>query len=367
MIADENSDMDSLAGGDDDNEDSGVIGDFRVMEHSKDEDDQPLMATLGAGESSILVPHIPTDAIKSVEEGLDCSPRPMDTGRSIMMTPRIFDEGTAVEALVGGKNHFYPGVITEVTGIADAYDMDFEDGDFQVGVTLERIRWPNGVSGTYAIGSQVEVYYNREENWFPASIVKVRLGSPVYTVEYEDGEVEHRVIQDLIRTSAPQETGDKLSIVTESITPRLSSRLEAGAKIFGNFQGKGNWFLAHITKGRGDRTFDVQFDDGEYEVRVNKDRMALLRQDISFGRTGQPPSSTNSADSPAVFAVPSLTMNTRVFARFGKGPQWYPGRVEADREDGTYDILYDDSERESNVQRTFIAVVGDSERSPRGR
>jgi hypothetical protein len=52
---------------------------------------------------------------------------------------------------------------------------------------------------------------------------------------------------------------------------------------------------------------------------------------------------------------PALTVGSAVHARFGGGPHWFGGAVtKAHSDDGTFDILYDDTDREEHVHSHLI-------------
>ena len=53
------------------------------------------------------------------------------------------------------------------------------------------------------------------------------------------------------------------------------ARLEEGAKVEGNYRGRGKWYAGKISRDRLDGTFDVDYDDGEKETRVDKDLIRL--------------------------------------------------------------------------------------------
>lgn len=57
-------------------------------------------------------------------------------------------------------------------------------------------------------------------------------------------------------------------------------RIEEGSKVEGNYRGKGKWYTGKVTRDRRDGTFDVAYDDGESESRVDE---ALLRPLVGRG------------------------------------------------------------------------------------
>ena len=57
-----------------------------------------------------------------------------------------------------------------------------------------------------------------------------------------------------------------------------------------------------------------------------------------------------------------ITQNMRIECRFGLTPTFYPGRVEAIAEDGTYEIVYDDGDREVDVTRRRLRLPDQRQR-----
>ena len=57
-----------------------------------------------------------------------------------------------------------------------------------------------------------------------------------------------------------------------------------------------------------------------------------------------------------------ITQNMRIECRFGLTPTFYPGRVDAIAEDGTYEIVYDDGDREVDVTRRRLRLPDQRQR-----
>ena len=62
-----------------------------------------------------------------------------------------------------------------------------------------------------------------------------------------------------------------------------------------------------------------------------------------------------------------LREGAKVEARYRGRSKWYKGKVDRDRGDGTYDIAYDDGERETRVSKDLIKSVDSDSESDRGR
>ena len=57
-------------------------------------------------------------------------------------------------------------------------------------------------------------------------------------------------------------------------------RLEEGSKVEADYRGRGKWYAGRITRDRGDGTYDIVYDDGESEARVQE---AMIRVTKSNG------------------------------------------------------------------------------------
>ena len=87
-----------------------------------------------------------------------------------------------------------------------------------------------------------------------------------------------------------------------------------------------------IRDSRGDDTYDIAYDDGERELRVAK---RLIRK-LDGG----------SSD--------SFREGDKVEADYRGRGKFYKGKISRDRGDDTYDIAYDDGERETRVAKRLI-------------
>jgi hypothetical protein len=55
--------------------------------------------------------------------------------------------------------------------------------------------------------------------------------------------------------------------------------------------------------------------------------------------------------------VIKFKVGDKVFANFEKTGIWYPGKIEKDNENGTYNIKYDDGDKENNVETENIRPI----------
>merc|ERR1719197_51751 len=113
-----------------------------------------------------------------------------------------------------------------------------------------------------------------------------------------------------------------------------SDSFREGDKIEADYRGRGRFSPGKIKSSRGDDTYDIDYDDGERETRVAK-RLIRSKEGGS------------SSDD-------KIREGDKVEARYRGREKYYPGKITRDRGDGTYDISYDDGERETRVEERLI-------------
>ncbi len=198
----------------------------------------------------------------------------------------------------------------------------------------EKEKEPQSKPGQFTEGQKVEANYRGRGKFYPARIRRDRQDG-TYDVDYDDGESETRVKEDLIRSVDP--SGEKTE--TESKPGQFTE----GQKVEANYRGRGKFYPARIRRDRQDGTYDVDYDDGESETRVKED---LIR---SVDPSGE---KTETESKPGQF-----TEGQKVEANYRGRGKFYPARIRRDRQDGTYDVDYDDGESETRVKEDLIRSV----------
>ena len=151
----------------------------------------------------------------------------------------------------------------------------------------------------------------------------------MYDIDYDDGEKETRVSEELIRSLESGGGGRDSS-------PSRRTRLEEGMKVKANYKGKGKMFGGTIKRDNRDGTYDISYDDGDREMGVRE--ADIEAQDGGGGGGGGA----------------GLREGDKVEARYRGKSKYYPGRISRDRGDGSYDIDYDDGEKETRVAEDLI-------------
>ena len=166
-------------------------------------------------------------------------------------------------------------------------------------------------SDRFREGDKVEADYRGRGKFYPGKVDRDR-GDDTYDIAYDDGERETRVSKRLIRKR------DR----SRSRSPRGGSGFREGDKVEADYRGRGRYYPGKIDRTRGDDTYDIAYDDGERETRVAK---RLIRK-------------KGGSRSPSPKRGRKLREGAKVQARYRGRSKFYPGRIERDRGDGTYDI-----------------------------
>ena len=178
-----------------------------------------------------------------------------------------------------------------------------------------------GSSDKLREGDKVEADYRDRGKFYPGKITRDR-GDETYDISYDDGEREIRVAKRLIR----KKRGSSRSR-SPSRSPRGggSDRLREGDAVEADYRGRGRYYPGKISRDRGDDTYDIAYDDGERETRVSK---RLIKKKGGGSRSPSPKRGRK------------LREGAKVQARYRGRSKFYPGRIERDHGDGTYDLAY---------------------------
>jgi len=270
-----------------------------------------------------------------------------------------FKAGTQVKAKFAGKKWF-KGKITRVREDG-TYDVLYEDGDNERKVKSEWVRAleeesakpkdgaekkpKEGVVRLKA-GTQVKAKFGGKK-WFKGKITRAN-DDGTYDVLYEDGDRERGVKSDWVRVAAEEESAKSKDDAEEN-TEEAAARFKAGTQVKAKFAGK-KWFKGKITRVRDDGTYDVLYEDGDNERKVKPEWVRAIEEE-----SAKPKKDTekNSDEASA-----GLTAGTRVKAKYG-GKKWFKGKITRVNDDGTYDVLYEDGDRERGVKEKWVRPLED--------
>jgi len=125
----------------------------------------------------------------------------------------------------------------------------------------------------------------------------------------------------------------------------------AGAAVEARYRGRDKWYPGVVARVRSDGSCNIDYDDGEKELSVAPE---LIRA-VGGSRGGRSPKKSSSG---------SLREGSKVKGNYRGRGKFYAGVISRDRGDGTYDIDYDDGEKETRVKADLIESVGGGGRSP---
>lgn len=124
---------------------------------------------------------------------------------------------------------------------------------------------------------------------------------------------------------------DAVNLVIDEV-PRFAT----GARIEAKYKGKSvRYFPGLISKVNDDGTYDILYDDGDKETGAKAEHIRVPENKPSE----------------------RFATGARIEAKFkGQSVRYYPGVISNANDDGTYDILYDDGERENGAKAEHIRI-----------
>jgi hypothetical protein len=275
-----------------------------------------------------------------------------------------YREGDKVEARFKGKTRWFKGTIDSVNRDG-TYDVRYEDGDRERDVIAEHIRSIDGAdrrdresrgastssSTSYREGDKVEARFKGKTRWFKGTIESLNRDG-TYDVRYEDGDRERDVIAEYIRSI---DGGARRDRDTRSLSPSSSSSYREGDKVEARFKGKTRWFKGTIESVNRDGTYDVRYEDGDREREVIAEYIRSV--------DGETRNRGGRGDSPRPSSPSSIELGDRIEARFRGKSKWFKGKVEHVNRDGTFDIVYEDGDRERDVVSEHVRRIEHAGRS----
>ncbi len=337
-----------------------------------------------------------------------------DVSRNIAKEFKTIKVGTKVESRYGGKSKFYPATIKRDYGNG-TFDLLYDDGDREFRVSKDLIRITQFLKekdtefrdakmsnqslegrseergkqqyrssyikrenksddesfeadkGNLYIGCAVECQYKGLSEYYPARIQAAH-GDGTFDIAYEDGDQEFRVKKHLIRMTENKSDmftkNESMGILRNKhdFVSKQSDRYEedyslrgarlgsdcylVGSKVEANFMNQGVYYPGQIISiGVNACNYDIKYDDGDMEQNVPKDNIRLIESE----RPSHPK---------MMFPLPvakqsKIPIGCRVRARFQQGHEFFPGTI-LSCTGNTYDILYDDGDREFGVREEFI-------------
>jgi len=265
--------------------------------------------------------------------------------------------GDRVEARYKGGSKFYKGKISRVN-VNGSYDISYDDGDSERGVKARDVRRLGGGNKSARMGrgtsprdeededtplgrgDRVEARYKGGSKFYKGKIQRVNVNGS-YDISYDDGDSERGVKARDVRRLG----GKKVRLspsASKRTSPRSSSRLGVGSRVEAKYKGGSKFFKGKITKENLDGSFDIDYDDGDRERRVPARNIRSL----------DPVGMDSGVETPEDDM--ELARGDKVEAKYKGGRKYYKGEITRVNVDGSYDIRYDDGDRETRVKRSSI-------------
>ena len=249
-----------------------------------------------------------------------------------------------VEADYKGKGKYYKGKITRVRQDG-TFDIKYDDGDVEFGKRESEIRSleddrrdrdrDSPRRGKLEEGMKVEADYKGKGKYYKGKITRVRQDG-TFDIKYDDGDVEFGKRESEIR-SLEDDRRDR-----DRDSPRRG-KLEEGMKVEADYKGKGKYYKGKISRDNRDGTFDIKYDDGDEEFGKRESQIRSLEGSSRSGSGGS-----------------RLEEGMKVEANYkGKG-RYYKGKIARDNRDGTFDITYDDGDKEYAKREADIRSLEDA-------
>lgn len=113
---------------------------------------------------------------------------------------------------------------------------------------------------------------------------------------------------------------------------------EEGQKVEARFRGRAKWFKGKVQRVNRDGTYDIEYEDGDNERDVAADMVRALEE-----------------SKPA--APKAFEEGQTVEGRFKGGAKWFKATITRVNRDGTYDLTYEDGDKERDVAAEHVRQV----------
>ena len=127
----------------------------------------------------------------------------------------------------------------------------------------------------FDIGDKVKVDYKRSGRFYRGKIMR-KMNSGKYNILYDDGETENDVEESRIELIEKSETSRRRNEnAYESQTEGTTNNIQEGSKVEANYRGRGRYYPGRVSRVRLNGTMDIDYDDGEKEIGVDRDNVRL--------------------------------------------------------------------------------------------
>lgn len=120
--------------------------------------------------------------------------------------------------------------------------------------------------------------------------------------------------------------------------PAAVAKFAVGTKVEARWKG-GSWYKGTVSAIAADGTYSINYDDGDKESGVKESNIKL-----------------QAAAAPAPAAAAGFKVGDKVDAHWKGGQVWWKGTISKVNADGTYNINFDDGDKESNIPAISVRV-----------
>ncbi|CBJ31683.1 conserved unknown protein [Ectocarpus siliculosus] len=293
--------------------------------------------------------------------------------------------GDAVEARYKRGRKWYPGVVRRVNRDG-TMDITYKDGDSERDVDPSLVRSKGGVSVDslasssadtgFSRGDKVEARFGGRSRWFKATVERENRDG-TYHLLYVDGDEERAVEKHLIRriegvgssTADGRAASRSRSPADRRARDDVAGREEfaEGERVEARFGGRSRWSRATVERKNRNGTYRLVYADGNEEREAESRLIRALGSGGDNGGSGSSPrrpssavadrrgaSNLDSGSDVGNARKTAIRANDRIEARFKGGQNWYAGIVVAANRDGSFDVKYDDGDREYDVDARLV-------------
>ena len=188
-------------------------------------------------------------------------------------------------------------------------------------------------------GDRVQARFRGRAKWYNGKVLRVSRDGQHADIEYDDGDTEDQVPRHFIRVVDDDVPKSRLSpnrrrsrqLDSLDSGSRAKKYFSKGDKIEARYRGRSMWLPGKIRAVHRGNTYDIKYDNGKAESRVEHEYVR-----------------------PRGGGEEEFEVGQLVMAKFGGKFKKYPAKITHRHSDGTFDLVYDDGDTESNVTTDLI-------------
>lgn len=274
--------------------------------------------------------------------------------------------GDKIEARYKRGHKWYAGVILAVNRDGTC-DIRYSDGDSERDVepsfirnkVMPKVTSSDSMSDDFVEGDEVEARFGGRSRWLKATVERENRDKTYY-LRYADGDVERAVEKNLIRRvssdglSKSKSPGRHVVSGAESDPDSSAPRsYRIGDDVEARYKRGQKWYPGVVRSVNHGGTYDIRYNDGDSEKNV----VSSMIRGVRASQDTLPSTTSLSDGAPADGRAETFAVGEKVEARFGGRSRWFEATVERKNRDGTYYLLYNDGDKERNVERYLIRRV----------